>query len=97
MPKFITGLRTEIVLNIAVLMIAATALIGFVVLKVSEQAALDQKVKSSKVILNSIQNSIKYIETSQNPENMAGIQRLIDIFLRAATWIPSCLRTGVCE
>ena len=83
MPTFIIGLRTEIVLNIAVLMMVATALIGFVVLKVSEQAALDQKVKSSKVILNSIQNSIKYIETSQNPENIDRIQRLIDIFFES--------------
>ena len=83
MRKLIIGLRTEIVLNVAVLMIAATALIGFVVLKVSEQAALDQKVKSAKVILNSIQNSIKYIEASQNPENMAGIQRLIDILFES--------------
>ncbi|MEK7850416.1 MAG: hypothetical protein AAB275_00905, partial [Deltaproteobacteria bacterium] len=62
MRKFIIDLRTEIVLNITVLMIAATALIGFVVLKVSEQAAFDQKGKSAMVILNSIQNSLKYAD-----------------------------------
>ena len=83
MRKLLTGLRTEIVLYLALLMIATTALIGFVVLKVSEQAALDQKVKSAKVILNSIQNSIKYIETSQKPENMDSIQRLIDILFES--------------
>lgn len=81
MRKFITGLRTEIVLNIAVLMMAATALIGFVVLKVSEQAALDQKVKSAAVILNSIQNSLKYIESYPYPSDANTIQRLIDIFM----------------
>lgn len=81
MSKFITGLRTEIVLNIAVLMMAATALIGFVVLKVSEQAALDQKVKSAAVILNSIQNNLKYIESYPYPSDANTIQRLIDIFM----------------
>lgn len=79
MSKLLTGLRTEIVLNVALLMIAATALSGFVVLKVSEQAALDQKVKSAKVILNSIQNSMKYFELSRNQENIEGIQRFIDM------------------
>jgi signal transduction histidine kinase len=80
MRKFI-GLRTEIVLNITVLMIAATALIGFVVLKVSEQAALDQKVKSATVILNSIQSSLKYAELYTYSADAEGVQRLIDIFI----------------
>lgn len=79
MRRVVIGLRTEIILNIAVIMIMATALIGFVVLKVSEQAALDQKVKSAKFVLNSVQSSLKYIETSQHPPDTAGIQRLIDI------------------
>lgn len=78
--RLITGLRTEIVLNVAVLMIAATAMIGFVVLKVSEQAALDQKSKSATVILNSIQNSLKYAETGSQPADVS-IQGFIDIFM----------------
>lgn len=82
MRKFI-GLRTEIVLNITVLMIAATALIGFVVLKVSEQAAFDQKSKSAGVILNSIQNSLKYANVESRPADIKSIQRLIDIFMES--------------
>lgn len=81
MRKFVIGLRTEIVLNITVLMIAATALIGFVVLKVSEQAAFDQKNKSAMVILNSIQNSLKYADAESRPANLSSIQRVIDIFM----------------
>jgi len=83
MRKLIIGLRTEIVLNIAVLMIAATALIGFVVIKVSEQAALDQKVRSAAVVLNSIQNSLKYAETGPQPTDIGSIQRLVDIFFES--------------
>lgn len=79
--KLLTGLRAEIVLSIALLMIVATALTGFVVLKVSEQAALDQKVKSATVILNSIQNSLKYTETYPTPSDALTIQKLIDIFM----------------
>ncbi len=83
MRKLITGLRTKIVLNIAVLMMAATALIGFVVLKVSEQAALDQKVKSAAIVLNSIQNSLKYAEKAFQPTDIGSIQRLVDIFFES--------------
>ncbi len=81
MRKFVIGLRTEIVLNIAFLMILATALIGFVVLKVSEQAAFDQKDKSAMVILNSIQNSLKYADAEPRPADVSSIQRLIDVFM----------------
>lgn len=81
MRKFVIGLRTEIVLNITVLMIAATALIGFVVLKVSEQAAFEQKSKSAGVILNSMQNSLKYADAESRPTDLSSIQRLIDVFM----------------
>lgn len=79
--KFITSLRAEIVFSITLLMIAATALIGFVVLKVSEQAAFDQKDKSARVILNSIQNSLRFADAEPGPADVSSIQRLIDVFM----------------
>ncbi len=81
MRKLLTGLRTEIILYIAVLMIVSTALIGFVVLNVSKQAVLEQKVKSARVILNSIQSSLRYAEPYPNSADAAGIQRLVDVFI----------------
>lgn len=81
MRKLLTGLRTEIILYIAVLMIVSTALIGLVVLNVSKQAVLEQKAKSARVILDSVQSSLRYAELSTGSSHVQGIQRLIDIYM----------------
>jgi two-component system NtrC family sensor kinase len=52
------GLRTEIVLNIAILMVASLLLVGFTILKVSEQEILEQKIAGSRIILFSLQRGI---------------------------------------
>ena len=52
------GLRTEIVLNIAILMVASLLLVGFTILKVSEQEILDQKIAGSRIVLFSLQRGI---------------------------------------
>ena len=52
------GLRTEIVLNIAVLMVASLLLVGFTIFKVSEQEILKQKIAGSRIILFSLQRGI---------------------------------------
>jgi len=56
--KIPIGLRTEIVLNISILMIASLLLVGFTILKVSEQAILEQKIAGSRIILFSLQRGI---------------------------------------
>jgi signal transduction histidine kinase len=52
------GLRTEIVLNIAILMVASLLLVGFTILKLSEQEILEQKIGGARIILFSLQRGI---------------------------------------
>jgi hypothetical protein len=56
--KIPMGLRTEIVLNIAVLTMTSLLLVGFTILKVSEQEILEQKIAGSRLILLSLQRVI---------------------------------------
>jgi two-component system NtrC family sensor kinase len=56
--KIPLGLRTEIVLNIAVLTMASLLLAGFTILKVSEQEILEQKIAGSRIVLVSLQRGI---------------------------------------
>lgn len=56
--KIPLSLRTEIVLNIAVLTMASLLLAGFTILKVSEQEILEQKIAGSRIVLFSLQRGI---------------------------------------
>ena len=56
--KIPIGLRMEIVLNIAVLTMASLLLVGFTILKVSEQEILEQKRAASRIVLFSLQRGI---------------------------------------
>ena len=56
--KIPLSLRTEIVLNIAVLTMASLLLIGFAILKLSEQEILEQKIAGSRIVLVSLQRGI---------------------------------------
>ena len=56
--KFRVGLRTEIIFNLAVLMTGALLLVGFGIIKIHERDILKQKVKSGKLIVRSVQNSL---------------------------------------
>jgi two-component system NtrC family sensor kinase len=56
--KIPLSLRTEIVLNIAVLTMASLLLAGFTILKVSEQEILEQKIAGSRIVLVSLQRGI---------------------------------------
>ena len=60
--KIHIGLRTEIVFNIAVLMIASLLLVGFTLLKVSEQEILEQKIAGSRIILFSLQRGVSVLQ-----------------------------------
>jgi two-component system NtrC family sensor kinase len=56
--KIPLGLRTEIVLNIAVLTMASLLLVGLTLLMVSEQEILEQKIAGSRIVLFSLQRGI---------------------------------------
>ena len=56
--KIPLSLRTEIVLNIAVLTMASLLLVGFTILKVSEQEIVEQKIAGSRIVLFSLQRGI---------------------------------------
>ncbi len=56
--KFRVGLRTEIILNLALLMTGAMLLVGFSIMKIHERDILKQKVRNGRLILKSIQDSI---------------------------------------
>lgn len=56
--KIQMGLRTEIVLNITILMITSLLLVGFTILKVSEQEIIEQKIAGSRIVLFSLQRGI---------------------------------------
>jgi two-component system NtrC family sensor kinase len=56
--KIQMGLRTEIVLNITILMVASLLLVGFTILKISEQEIIEQKIAGSRIVLFSLQRGI---------------------------------------
>ncbi|MBW2039773.1 MAG: HAMP domain-containing protein [Deltaproteobacteria bacterium] len=56
--KVQVGLRTEIVLNIAILIVASLLLIGFTILKVSEKEVLEQKIAGGHIVLSSLQRGV---------------------------------------
>ena len=61
--KFRVGLRTEIILNLALLMTGALLLVGFGIIKIHERDILEQKVRNGKIIVRSVQNSIDLYQT----------------------------------
>jgi len=58
MKDFLFSLRTQILLNLLVLMIATVALLGILMLKMSERDILEEKVKSGKAAVASMVNAI---------------------------------------
>jgi two-component system NtrC family sensor kinase len=56
--KIQMGLRTEIILNITILMVASLLLVGFTIFKVSEQEIIEQKIAGSRIVLFSLQRGI---------------------------------------
>jgi two-component system NtrC family sensor kinase len=60
--KIQVGLRTEVILNIGILVVASLLLIGFTILKVSENEILEQKIAGGEIILSSLRRSITDIQ-----------------------------------
>jgi two-component system, NtrC family, sensor kinase len=80
--KIPIGLRMEIVLNIAVLTMASLLLVGFTILKVSEQEIVEQKIAGSRIVLFSLQrgiNAFQGLDWQQDPrflQILAGFTQL---------------------
>ena len=60
--KINMGLRTEIVLNIAILTVASLLLVGLTILKLSEQEIMEQKIAGSRIILFSLQRVVTALQ-----------------------------------
>jgi HAMP domain-containing protein len=77
--KFRVGLRTEIILNLALLMTGALLLVGFGIIRIHERDILDQKIKNGKLIVRSIQNSLQIstMEPKDFPEKGAFFDEVI--------------------
>jgi len=78
MKNFLFSLRTQILLNLLIIMIATVALLGTLMLKMSERDILEEKVKSGRAAVASLVNAI-----GQNPEqpgSLASIRPFIDGF-----------------
>jgi signal transduction histidine kinase len=79
--KLTVGLRTEVILNITLLVIAAILLVGISMLKLNERNILNQKVEGSWFIVHSIQNTIDYLFKDEGNPSLAGrsLQGLVEM------------------
>lgn len=59
--KMDLSLRTEVILNISMLMLAAIILIGFSISKITEKNAINERIKYGETIVKIIQSSINFI------------------------------------
>jgi hypothetical protein len=80
--KLKVGLRTEIILNLALLMTGALLLVGFSIMKIHERDILEQKVRNGKTIVQSVQNSIDLYRTGRLEFSERGFlfHRVIQIY-----------------
>ena len=79
------GIRTKIVLTLAALMVGAVALVGILILKVEESNLLQQKVKSGRQMIASLQGFLQNADPADLEAGPGGtlsenLQRLINLF-----------------
>jgi signal transduction histidine kinase len=76
------GLRTEIILSLALLMTGALLLVGFGIIKIHEKDILEQKVRNGKLIMKSLQKSLDLsgIESVDSPEKTLLFHRMIQVY-----------------
>jgi signal transduction histidine kinase len=87
--KLHLSLRTEIILNISFLMLAAILLIGFTVSKVNERNVIQERLRSAEGMVGDLQTGIDFISMKgmENPLSLSAIlpevQSFIDLYARA--------------
>ena len=82
---FKPGLRQEIVFTLTIVMMAASFLIGIVVMSITKKSIVDQKVINANTLINFLQHSIDSIcygndEIFKRGENNWQLQRLVSLF-----------------
>jgi hypothetical protein len=76
------SLRTEIILNISFLMLAAILLIGFTVSKINEKRMIEQRIKDVEGMIPDLQSMIDFITRDMNDASLAlpGVKKEIQEF-----------------
>lgn len=80
------SLRTEVIINISLLMLAAIFLIGFTTTKVNERNILEEKTKNAKAIIQDVQTFLGFLLRGKQPISLTHpllieeIQEFIQIY-----------------
>lgn len=64
------GLKTEVIINISILMLAAIILIGFSISKITERNAINERVKYGETLTHIFQSSIYFILKNENESSL---------------------------
>lgn len=81
-------LRTEIIINISLLMLAAILLIGFTISKINERRIIQEKIKSGEGMIQDVQAIVDFLSRDkkdfsfQHPKVREEIQEFIQLYLR---------------
>jgi len=86
--KLDISLRTEVIINISLLMLAAILLIGFTISKINEKSILQEKIRSGEGMVQDVQAIVDFISRDKkefslnHPTFREEIQEFIQIYLR---------------
>ena len=86
--KINLGLRTEVIINISFLMLAAILLIGFTISNINERTIVQEKIRSGKRMIQDFQTSMDFISKDKkefvlnDPLVKRDIQNLARLYLR---------------
>ena len=86
--KLHLSLRTEIILNISFLMLAAILLIGFTVSKVNERNVIQERIRSAEGMTGDLQTMIDFIGSDRkaNPIGLSAVvsemQSFVDLYAK---------------
>ncbi len=86
--KLDINLRTEVIINISLLMLAAILLIGFTISKINERRIIQEKIKNGEGMVQDVQSIIDFLSRDKrdfalhHPKVREEIQEFIQIYLR---------------
>ncbi|MGB9627327.1 MAG: sensor histidine kinase [Thermodesulfobacteriota bacterium] len=86
--KLDISLRTEIIINISLLMLAAILLIGFTISKINEKSIIQEKIRSGEGMVQDVQAIFDFLSRDKkefslnHPRFVEEIQEFIQIYLR---------------
>ncbi len=86
--KLDISLRTEVIINISLLMLAAILLIGFTISKINERSIIQEKIKSGEGMIQDVQAIVDFLSRDKrdfslhHPVVREEIQEFIQFYLR---------------